>query len=73
MKATLEFSLPENTEEFKDAQNGATWKGIVWSMDQWLRGYLKHGIPEGMSYDENTLQCVRDQLWQFIKDEELSL
>ena len=39
MKATLEFNLPEDTEEFKNAVTGTTWRGVVYDLDQWLTSF----------------------------------
>ena len=46
MKATLEFNLPEEREEFKSASDGWKWQSVVWDFDQMLRGKIKHGNQE---------------------------
>ena len=61
MKATLEFDLPEEAEEFRVACDGATWKAVVWDFDQWLRNQIKH-------CDREDLQEVQDMLHE-IKDD----
>ena len=43
MKATLEFDLPEEQEEFRVAVNGAAWQAVLQNLDQQLRGVVKHG------------------------------
>lgn len=42
MKSTLEFNLPEDTEEFKLAQNGWQYKIVIDELDNWLRGKIKY-------------------------------
>ena len=32
MKATLEYNLPEETQEFRDAVAGTEWRNAVWKM-----------------------------------------
>lgn len=43
MKATLEYTLPEESGAFDDAVNGESWKFVVLSLDRQLRDWLKHG------------------------------
>lgn len=42
MKATLEFSLPEEETEHRLALDGAKWQGLVASLDQQLRQLAKY-------------------------------
>ena len=43
-KAVLEFNLPEETEDFKDAQNGWKYKSQIEEVWQEVfRPYRKHG------------------------------
>ena len=42
MKATLEFSLPEEETEHRIALDGAKWQGLVASLDQQLRQLAKY-------------------------------
>ena len=48
MKAVLEFEFPKDDVEFYWATNGATMNLVLWKMNQWLRGQIKHP-PEHMS------------------------
>jgi len=43
MKATIEFNLPEDEEQFNAANKGMDWALVAWDMDQILRDKLKHG------------------------------
>ena len=36
MKATLEFNLPEEEEEFRHAADGTNWYLVAWRMHQYL-------------------------------------
>ena len=37
MKATLEFSLPEEQTELQDALNGTRWRGLLQDLEQSLK------------------------------------
>ena len=41
MKATLEFTLPEDQEEFTHATNGVAYFSALQEMRMWLRGKRK--------------------------------
>lgn len=51
MKATLEFNLPEDQQEFNFATKGSNWWNVCWDMDQWLRTQYKY-IPDA-EYSED--------------------
>jgi ABC-type nitrate/sulfonate/bicarbonate transport system substrate-binding protein len=70
MKATLEYTLPEEAEEHMSAMQGALWKSLVFEYDQALRSKLKYGNPGDKAAG---LQAARDSLWESIKDAGLSL
>jgi len=45
----LKFTLPEERDEAKVAQEGDSWKGVAWDLDNRLRGLIKHAgddVPE---------------------------
>ena len=42
MKAILEFTIPEEENEFMEAVNGGMFKHVLWQLDQKLRGKLKY-------------------------------
>jgi hypothetical protein len=73
MKAILEFNLPDDIVDFKDAVNGGDWKHAMWKVDQELRSRTKYA-PDTMS-DETykALEEVRDFLHQTLNQLELNL
>ncbi len=73
MKAILEFNLPDDESEFRDAVNGGSWKYAMWKVDQELRSRTKYA-PDTMS-DETykALEEVRDFLHQTLNQLELNL
>lgn len=48
MKATLEYNLPEDREDFNYATNGFNYYMALVEMDQWLRSEYKYNGKEDM-------------------------
>lgn len=48
MKATLEFNLPDDQEDFNHATNGFNYYMALVEMDQWLRAEYKYNDNEEM-------------------------
>ena len=71
MKATLNYTLPDEQQEFQDAVNGIKWKSAMWDLDQRLRGLIKHA-PDSMDETEHkTYQMVRTMLHEIVIDHQL--
>ena len=67
MKASLHFTLPEESEEFDNAQKGGRYRSVVEEMDNYLRARLKY---EELSKDiHDALQAARDKLWELRSDD----
>lgn len=71
VKATLEFNLPEDNVEFKDATNGTSWKLTLWEMDQYLRSQLKYN-DKLTQEQHDILQEARDKLHELKNEAGLS-
>jgi len=72
MKATLEFSLPNDKWEFRMANESAGMHSVIWDMDQWLRKTIKHA-PDSMSEDTyRAFEVCRDQLHEFINENNIN-
>lgn len=63
MKATLEFSLPEEAEEHRMAVAGADAHYLINELDQDMRGALKYGyenkfktVGEALEYYRNLIR-----------------
>lgn len=73
MKAKLEFNLPEEEPEFRNAVNGTKWKIAMWDLDQWLRAQTKYA-PDSMSDDTyKALESCRDELRRIVSENNLDL
>ena len=65
-KATLEFELPEEYEEFTNACKVYDWINAIHTFDQWLRKKLKY---EELSDEEDAIyQKVREELWNQLSE-----
>ena len=66
MKATLEFNLPEDREDFNYATNGFNYYMALVEMDEWLRSEYKYNDNEEM-YE------VRNKLREIISENNVKL
>jgi len=70
-KLTLEFTLPEETEEMRTAVNAGNMRSAVYDFDMKLRNILRHGtMPE---LDVDTVERVRSMLHECLDDNEVSI
>lgn len=70
-KGVLSFKLPEECEEFLDAQNGTVWRVVACQIDERLRAEMKHGqLPKEKA---KAFEEVRAMLHDLLADYELSL
>jgi hypothetical protein len=66
MKAILEFHLPEEESDYKDASQGARWHNLLCDLDDHLRQSIKHG-------NKKEYRAIRDWLNNKILDRGLCL
>lgn len=66
MKATLEFNLPEDKEDFDFATNGINYYSALVEFDQWLRSEYKYNDNEAMFK-------VRKKLNEFINENNVKI
>jgi len=69
MKATIEFNLPEDEEQFNVANKGMDWALLAWDIDQLLRKILNYGklLPNTRA----ELEEIRDTLNEMLTDKGL--
>lgn len=72
MKAKLEFDLPEDENNFRNAIDGHKWRFVVWQLDTHLRKELKYNeaLPED---SRKALSETRDMLHKLIIQDNLEL
>jgi len=66
MKATIEFRLPEEQNEFQLAINASNWYCIVWDFDQILRNLIKYNSPKYSEEILTALEDMRNELHKLI-------
>ena len=71
MKATLEFTLPEEHDEHYNAINGASFRYCLQELDDELRNWIKHGHTFNSAGD--ALISVRKHLHDLIRDNDIVL
>jgi len=59
----IRFRLPEDQGDFDAAMQGRDAKSVIWEVDQYCRGVLKHGEPseEAATYLERIRNLLRDR------------
>ncbi len=71
MKATLNYDLPGEEIDFRDATNGWRWRCVVETLDSELRDRLKYGDLPDPLHDE--LQTVRERLNALVAEYTLTM
>ena len=74
MIGILEFDLPEEREEWKLANEASQWRGVIYTLDMWLRERIKYGVDE-RKWVKPDVYCqeVRDELYRIMGDEDVSI
>lgn len=67
MKATLEFTLPEEREEYEQATSAHKYLAVLLGLAEWLRSELKY--QERDEHFRTAMIYVRDKLYQLAADE----
>ena len=72
MKATLEFNLPEESQEFRTAINGWKFKSVLNEINEDLRSKIKwqDDMPDEVRF---ALQAVRDDMHQRLSDHNINI
>jgi hypothetical protein len=71
MKATLEFNLPEESEEHQLAVDGIKWRGVVSDILEELRRDRKY--TELSESDAAYNEKISEKIWQLMRDQNLEL
>lgn len=67
MKATLEFNLPDDIDEFNMITKGSKYYSTLWEMDQWLRSQIKYN--ENLTQEQHDVyEISREKLREFMSD-----
>jgi hypothetical protein len=67
MKATLEFSLPEERDEYIFAVNSGEMHGVLRRLDEAMRAMLKHGFPDELPDRTALAEKVRRDISEVLR------
>lgn len=67
MKATLEFDLPQDTDEYDMYNQAPEMQHALWSFSEWLRRKYKHESPKTAGHEEE-YEEIKKKFWEIIKD-----
>jgi len=73
MKATLEFNLPDDQQEYDLANNGLNFWHVLWELDQELRANTKYAPDDMTDDDYDVYQKIRDKLHELMNDYNVNL
>jgi hypothetical protein len=72
MKATLEFTLPEEQEEFASAVAGSAYKSVVCELQAELRNRIKYAEDTQLPEVTEAYVQLRQFLLEQLEDRDLS-
>jgi hypothetical protein len=67
MKAILEYTLPEESQEYEFAMNGANYLFAIQEFDNYLRSELKYN-NELSPNEDKVIQKLRDKLYECLNE-----
>lgn len=67
MRVRLDFELPEEESEYRDAINGAKYIAVLQNLDNHLRSIYKYG-KEGSKVSEEAAEEIRSSLYDLAHD-----
>ena len=65
MKATLEFNLPDDNQEFELTSKALKMYSTLWDFDIWLRAEIKYN-------DQEHYEPVREMLRELMNDNRIN-
>jgi len=72
-RVTIEYTLPEEQDEFETANNASKYYSVLWDLDQYLRNFVKYPSDREDPILTDTMAQVRDKLWELMKENNLNL
>ena len=66
MKATLEFNLPDDSEEHQVAVKAKELYLSLWDIDQWLRSKIKYSEDGAFESPIDALEKAREELREIM-------
>ena len=72
-KATLEYNLPEEQDEFELAANAGKYYSVLWDLDQYLRNKVKYAAEDVPEEYTNAMDETRTKLMKLLEAYHLDL
>ena len=72
-KATLTFNLPEEIDEYKDAQNGANYRGALVDIRNYLRNMTKYDTYEDAKTKEDLARKIYDRFNEILTENDVDV
>ena len=73
MKATIEFELPEDQDQYEIANNASKMYLALWDIKQLLRSKLKYN-PDGLNDEQLTQwEIMQDEFYVILDNNDLKL
>jgi hypothetical protein len=73
MKATLEFNLPDDQQEYELANSALGFWNVLWELDQELRAKTKYAADDLPKDKYYAYQEIRDLLHELMRDKNVGL
>ena len=73
MKATLEFNLPDEEHEFREALDGCDALLALSDISEALRSRCKYGKPDNVTTPEDAYDDIRAEFWSILEARDLDL
>jgi len=72
MKATLEFNLPDDQQDFDLATKGLKFWSVLWELDQSLRAKTKYASDDLPKDKYDAYQEIREELRELMSNNNIS-
>jgi|ETNmetMinimDraft_5_1059913.scaffolds.fasta_scaffold11369_3 hypothetical protein len=68
MRATLEFELPEDHENYRQSADGMNWSLAMWDLEQFIRSEIKYQEEKYSEGEQEVFQTVRDKIVEIMNE-----
>ena len=68
MRATLEFELPEDHENYRQSADGMNWPLAMWDIEQFIRSEIKYQEEKYSEGEQEVFQTVRDKIVEIMNE-----
>jgi len=72
-KATLEFTLPEEKDEFETAVSASKAYSCLWELKNWMRNELKYNSDKYTEEGIKIVEKVEEKFFEIINESGVSL